>query len=208
MVDSRECVGCGATKLLSEFSLAPRGKFGRKARCKACDAERHRAQFVPAVVDEDAKRERYTRNQVGPKTCENCGVSKDRSAFSKSRQGKYGPVLMSWCKECTSVRALQWFHDNHERALTNGRHWRMVATYGITVQEYNEMSAAQGHVCAVCGKPESRTRNGETQHLAVDHCHDTGRVRGLLCNNCNRALGLLKDDADVLRKAIGYLERK
>ena len=73
--------------------------------------------------------------------------------------------------------------------------------YGRTEAEYNALADAQGGVCAICG------RNDRARALHVDHDHTTGRVRGLLCNTCNRCLGLLKDDAAVLRSAIAYLER-
>ena len=61
-------------------------------------------------------------------------------------------------------------------------------------------------MCAVCRNPETTLgNNGRIKNLAVDHDHITGRVRGLLCNNCNRALGLLRDDREVLQRAIDYL---
>lgn len=63
-------------------------------------------------------------------------------------------------------------------------------------------------MCAVCQRPESviDPRKGETKELAVDHCHETGRIRGLLCNNCNRAIGLLGDSVELLLKAVEYLK--
>lgn len=74
------------------------------------------------------------------------------------------------------------------------------ARYGITVEEYNEKSAAQEHRCAICG---SRCVTG--RRLAVDHCHVTGAIRGLLCANCNTGLGKFKDDPWILKAAIDYL---
>jgi hypothetical protein len=75
--------------------------------------------------------------------------------------------------------------------------------YGITSDEYDQLLVDQGGVCAVCGLPE--TSNFKSR-LSVDHNHETGRVRGLLCNTCNRALGLLRDNPEVLRNAASYLE--
>lgn len=102
-VDERACTKCGLTKPLDQFSRAPRGKYGRKASCKACDAARHEAQFVPVVVDEDAKRARYTQHRRGPKTCTKCGVAKDRSEFRIVREGKYGPILEGCCNACEKL---------------------------------------------------------------------------------------------------------
>ena len=69
------------------------------------------------------------------------------------------------------------------------------------------MLADQNGVCAICGKdePNEHGRTGKKFRLAVDHCHDTGVVRGLLCQKCNRASGLLKDDLTLLQKAMEYL---
>ena len=71
--------------------------------------------------------------------------------------------------------------------------------YGITLETYREMWSAQGGCCAICGESPER--------LDVDHCHETGRVRGLLCIRCNYSLlGAVKDDIEILRKAVIYLE--
>ncbi len=80
--------------------------------------------------------------------------------------------------------------------------------YGITLTEFEKMKTDQGHVCKVCGNPETALNHHtkETRDLAVDHCHSTGKVRGLLCSKCNTALGNFKDDISLLKKAIVYLE--
>jgi Recombination endonuclease VII len=80
-------------------------------------------------------------------------------------------------------------------------------TFGITLAQYNEMSAAQGGLCAICGQPERSMRGGKLKRLAVDHDHDAGAVRALLCTNCNPMLGYAGDSPDILRKAAVYLER-
>lgn len=78
--------------------------------------------------------------------------------------------------------------------------------FGITLAEYNEMLDAQGGVCAICGKPETATRNGKVKNLAVDHHHGTGQNRALLCVNCNLMIGRAFEDVSILRKAIDYLK--
>ncbi len=80
-------------------------------------------------------------------------------------------------------------------------------TFGLTLAQYNKMSADQEHVCAICEKPETATRNGKPLALHVDHDHETGKVRSLLCSNCNVALGMFCDDPDVMRSAIVYLSK-
>ena len=81
--------------------------------------------------------------------------------------------------------------------------------FRIRPAQYYAMSAAQGDVCAICGKPESAERNGRIKKLAVDHDHSVEemRLRDLLCQRCNVMIGHCNDDIAVLRKAIAYLER-
>jgi hypothetical protein len=76
---------------------------------------------------------------------------------------------------------------------------RLMIRYGITSDDYAKMFVKQNGVCAICGKkPDLK--------LHVDHCHKTKKVRGLLCGNCNRGLGLFKDEVESLEKAIQYLK--
>lgn len=81
--------------------------------------------------------------------------------------------------------------------------------FGISIAEYERMSAEQHGACAICREPKRRAhrRTGKLKSLAVDHCHKGGQVRGLLCGDCNHLLGLAKDDPEILRRAIAYLER-
>lgn len=76
-------------------------------------------------------------------------------------------------------------------------------TYGITLEEYDQLLEAQGGGCAICGAKES-TRG---RRLGVDHNHETKKVRGLLCNHCNSLIGFAKDDTYILQQAIDYLRK-
>jgi hypothetical protein len=77
--------------------------------------------------------------------------------------------------------------------------------FGITLDDYKTMFAKQSGVCAVCGQPETATRKGKVRWLCVDHNHVTGKIRGLLCNDCNQAIGKLHDSAALLESAARYL---
>jgi hypothetical protein len=80
--------------------------------------------------------------------------------------------------------------------------------YGITESEYRNMLKEQHNLCAICGSEGFLIgNNGHTELLAVDHDHETEKVRGLLCHNCNRALGLFQDRIDNLKSAIKYLRK-
>ena len=79
--------------------------------------------------------------------------------------------------------------------------------YGITEAEYEAKKVEQGHRCYICGSEGFMIgTNNHTEKLAVDHNHNTGNVRKLLCHNCNRGLGLFQDNAELLRKAAEYLD--
>lgn len=73
--------------------------------------------------------------------------------------------------------------------------------FGLSLDEYNQLKENQNYSCKICGKHEDDCR----QNLVVDHCHTTGKVRGLLCDNCNRGLGFLQDSSEILKKAQEYL---
>lgn len=79
----------------------------------------------------------------------------------------------------------------------------MKANYGLTVEQYEALSAAQDDKCRLCGNHASANRHGL---LYVDHDHATGKVRALLCPNCNAAVGLFRDDASLMRAAANYVE--
>lgn len=100
------------------------------------------------------------------------------------------------CAECGRETSRQWNVDNPGRIRARN----IQRLYGLTRAEYDAMVIAQGGVCAVCGRGPQRTE------LCIDHDHETGRVRGLLCQHCNRGLGLLGDDATLMRKLADYVD--
>lgn len=84
---------------------------------------------------------------------------------------------------------------------------RLKRAYGITLNEYRDMFSKQNGLCFICGNPEERgLRRDDSLNLAVDHNHTTGKVRKLLCNNCNRGLGAFRDNIAVMERAIQYIK--
>jgi hypothetical protein len=79
--------------------------------------------------------------------------------------------------------------------------------FDISLADYTMLAVAQDNKCALCGNPETDTRNGKVKALAVDHDHVTGKIRGLLCVSCNTGLGKFKDDRDLLLAAVKYLDK-
>ncbi len=114
------------------------------------------------------------------------------------------------CRECNKVFKPQspshlfcsqaCFDDNFSRKY-------LKKSYGITLEEYRGMFEAQDNRCAICNKNGFKICKDTKTLLVVDHCHNTGLVRGLLCHNCNRGLGLFQDNINYLGAAIEYLER-
>ena len=81
----------------------------------------------------------------------------------------------------------------------------MIYAHGIDLHDYDTMLDEQNYRCAICGSEESN--NPHREHFYIDHCHKTGKVRGLLCNHCNVMLGQAKDNISILHNAINYLEK-
>lgn len=82
---------------------------------------------------------------------------------------------------------------------------RLKQYYRITLEEYNQMLISQNGVCAICQQPETRIRDGKVSLLAVDHDHETGKNRGLLCFRCNLGIGYFQDDSTLTSAATSYL---
>lgn len=132
------------------------------------------------------------------KKCIDCSEEKEDWEFESSIDKETGRMKMRrYCREC-----------RNERQRKCGREKDLYRWYGITIKQYELMAKKQKEVCAICSQPETLKRYDKITHLAVDHCHKTGSVRGLLCNNCNRAIGLLKNNPKLLRKAAKYLEKE
>ena len=134
------------------------------------------------------------------KTCPKCKQDLDESLFSKNKRTKSG--LQVYCKPCSYKNNKSW----NDRQGSDVNHLRrknvhLRYSYGIDLAEYNAMLASQGGVCAICKSNESQAKK-----LAVDHCHKTNKVRGLLCSECNTGLGKFDDNLTYLEQAIKYLK--
>lgn len=152
------------------------------------------------------------------KTCTKCDTTKPLDEFYRSVTGRHGRA--SACIKCTRGRYRDLYSRDpeyrkrqvenrrrtYERTKEQARRRNFRNKYGITREIYDEMSAAQGGMCAACGCPESVLVNGEPRALAVDHDHETGNVRALLCGGCNRALGMVEESPDRLRRLAAYIE--
>lgn len=105
-------------------------------------------------------------------------------------------------KEAKAAYQLAYRSKNREKQSHKERERR----FGISAHEYNEMIASQNNRCAICGEMETATRLGKVRALSVDHNHTTGKVRGLLCSDCNTGIGKLKEKRENLLAAVKYLD--
>jgi hypothetical protein len=159
----------------------------------------------------------------GKKRCGACKQLVAAAGFHLDSRSVTG--LASACKPCAQARKAvsnAKHHDPKRKAVYARRYKanhperhrvslekRNLVRFGLTLESYTEMHSEQRGVCAICGEPETGLNNKGTvkKKLAVDHCHASGAVRGLLCGRCNTALGLFKEDTDRLVSAINYLRK-
>ena len=134
------------------------------------------------------------------KCCAKCNRVRLAKFFWKNPRMSSG--LASYCVTCATAvnRASSKKHAETKPRLAFRRRLRK---YGLTVDTFDNLVVAQDGNCAICGRPESSRKR-----LCIDHNHVTGRVRGLLCVQCNAALGQMDDQPDRLRKAAEYLEKQ
>lgn len=136
--------------------------------------------------------------------CKTCGIEKDLSEFHKNKNYKDG--FRPHCIDCRRDYERKSFHKHkHKRPYDYeyDKDKKLKKAYGISYSEYLVMLEVQEGRCAICGTTETGSRKA----FAVDHCHTTGKVRGLLCSNCNTGIGNLKESEEIMLRAIDYLKK-
>lgn len=153
------------------------------------------------------------------KKCSKCKQDKCPDQFYKNKLSKDG--LGSQCKVCSNSASVAWYKANTEIERLKKRSWRQnnpdkvknqnrrdsLKIYGLSIKDWEILFENQNGVCAICDMPETLIDKGILRRLAVDHCHETGKVRSLLCSKCNQAIGLLNDNSKLLDKAASYLRK-
>lgn len=203
-MQERTCARCG-----TPFTLT---KPNRRFCSSACQVANNRA--------ESKQKRKAVRIPVARKTCPSCEATYTPAApaqkwcslkcGSRSRQREYqglkGPQSITrscaYCGEGFSSADGRVYYCGDECARTAKSLRESYRRYGITMEEYRALWLRQGGKCAICKKPERTQRN---RLLTIDHDHQTGHIRGLLCSQCNRAIGLLQDDPKVIQAAALYV---
>jgi hypothetical protein len=144
------------------------------------------------------------------KQCSKCKQWKNESCFCKDSKGKNG--VNARCRACCSIANKKYKNTRKEYKKTPGgkkASWRyhVKAKYGVNTFIYQNLLEQQNYVCAICKRPEVSTYKSKVRPLSVDHNHKTGKVRGLLCDRCNRTLGSALEDKEILLQAALYLEQ-
>lgn len=135
------------------------------------------------------------------KSCSKCKEIKPADGFYVNKKAKSG--LSSQCRACCVQNSKRWLDRNGGASYNSAKKRKQyLRNYGITEEDYQSLLEAQGGVCAICGGTDWSGSKGTP---SIDHCHESGKVRGLLCMGCNVALGRFKDDIELLARAIEYL---
>ena len=133
--------------------------------------------------------------------------AKGLKTYFTGKPCQYGHISerYSICGSCLTCRSLK-YDTSYPIPFNKRRNSILKTKFGITLDQYNDMLKEQNYRCMVCNQVETRRGNkGGIRSLAVDHCHTSGKIRGLLCGNCNVALGLLNEDRDRIYKLLEYI---
>ena len=171
----------------------------KKSSFCSIDCKRTHSDIACKIVRDDS-------GAVVEQACNTCDVVKPASEFH-FRNISTG-VIQRTCKSCALTKVKKWQSDNPKRYKENwkrsshgrDRLRRKATEYNISVEDLQKLYDDAGGKCEIC-------RNEPNRWLVVDHCHNSTKVRGILCEQCNQALGLFKDDPEVMRKAALYIER-
>lgn len=148
------------------------------------------------------------------KTCLMCNQIKTVDDFYTRKTAKGTPYLDSNCKQCKTKLSKNYYRENREKKLEYKRNLsteykkngQLKAKYGIDYNTFENMLESQNHKCLICESELKQGKVSDGGNCAVDHCHETLKVRGLLCSHCNLGLGHFKDNVDLMQKAIKYLK--
>ena len=126
--------------------------------------------------------------------CKKCVTNLPLDKYYFNKNGKY--KKQNVCKKCMNIY-------DYEK----DKNQKLKKAYGITLKDYNELLSKQNNRCAICNINNNGKYRKKERAFAVDHCHSTNKIRGLLCSDCNVGIGLLKDNVNSLESAIKYLNK-
>lgn len=191
---TKQCTKCKKIKPLSEFHRNIESKDGFVSQCKDCISEYQSNYYL------EHREEILVSTKEYKTTYPEKVADSNAKSYKKHRDKRIAYYIEH--REKILSRGAKYKSEHPEEIATYNRDYKLQRNYGITVEEYDEMLEAQGGGCAICGKtPEENGRR-----LAVDHNHETDKLRGLLCNSCNSGLGYFQDKPEICCWAMLYLE--
>jgi len=187
------CTSCHEVKPLEEYHKNHRAYDGRLPRCKVC--VRERANGV-----REARREEVRNGLLTPpeeKVCGKCTELKPATQFTVNYNQP--DTLSPHCKECV-------LDGRTSKSREQQRRSRLKIAHGMTLEQFDAILKVQGGTCDICrGTNWGGGAGGKWSNPVVDHCHEKGHIRGLLCSNCNTGLGMFGDSPVNLGDAVLYL---
>lgn len=143
---------------------------------------------------------------LSSKKCSCCGEVKPTTEFTRRKNhGKWG--FYYYCKACVNKKRKQYSLDNPEKCKRIHKKHNLKKLYGLTIEDVGIILKNQNYKCAICGKEIFLFGSSKKLTAHVDHDHKTGKIRGLLCQECNTGLGKFMDNPEYLLGAISYLNK-
>jgi len=230
---TRICGKCGIRKKVTAFLRRERGVL--RNECKECHNQYQRSRYLERL-GKFKRTVRAEKRETNPKKCIRCEEIKalDQFGWHNRTKGQHRNICKdcfnAWTREYNkrseskkvrndwnekNADRIETYKDGYRNDLCNDpekrkaskeyhRNHRLLKEFGITPEDYDKMFEDQNGKCAICG---TEKLGSPGKHLAVDHDHATGKIRGLLCSRCNRTIGWFDDNPSLLRKAAQYLEQ-
>jgi hypothetical protein len=192
------CITCETYKPINMFSINNATWDGVLYQCKQCRREYERSKYVFSELGKTRKINQELQVITGIKSCHGCELNKPVNMFHNNRAKWDG--LTDLCKQCNRTHNLKWRKNFPEKA----KNADIKKNYGITLADKLSMLESQGRVCAACG---TDTPGGRYNEWHTDHSHSTGKVRGVLCADCNMALGVVRESIPRLEGLVRYMNK-
>lgn len=186
----KQCSMCGLELPLDAFWRQKPGKYGRQARCKPCQA-------IAKAASRAARLEEYRARDRAAKAAAYAADPEGHRAKSRAFAAQNPEKVRASINNAIARKP-----EKYRKMAQYNARYHLLRQYGLTWEEFEAMFERQNGLCPIC--TESLKRGSSTH---IDHDHDSGAIRGLLCSRCNQAIGLLRESTDNMERAIAYLRR-
>lgn len=209
---TKQCSKCGEEKSFDNYSPHPRGRHGLQARCKACGAAANTARYHANI---EVERERARVRSAAYSAANPEKVREAKRRWASGNREKDNASKRKWDRKNPEAKAAanqKWVEENRDRHNEKGKAWKKhnpdamrvyhLRKYGLTPESFAAMLAAQEGRCAICDSSFDSRRAP-----CIDHCHNSTKVRALLCVKCNAAIGQFMDRPERMESAARYIRK-